>query len=139
MTDYLLEKAGGLGVPKVALPIFMLGGFRQRTLAHAARRGCGRKAHGAKSSLASRADAGCRLTCAVCWPTSLASPAKRSNGTRFTARKKMLPGNGLKSRLDKPEGFEAVVAAAAMLNRGEFDALIHPGGHGFFSCSAVTR
>ena len=39
----------------------------------------------------------------------------------------------LKSRLDKPEGFEAVVAAAAMLNRGEFDALIHPGGHGFFS------
>ena len=32
LTDYLLEKAGGLGVPKVALPIFMLGGFRQRTL-----------------------------------------------------------------------------------------------------------
>ena len=39
----------------------------------------------------------------------------------------------LKGRLSKPEGFEAVVAAAAMLNRGEFDALIHPGGHGFFS------
>jgi 4,5-dihydroxyphthalate decarboxylase len=39
----------------------------------------------------------------------------------------------LKGRLSKPEGFEAVVAAADMLSRGEFDALIHPGGHGFFS------
>ena len=61
LTDYLLEKAGGLGVPKVALPIFMLGGFRQRTLLMRRDGGCGRKSHGAKSSLASRADAGCRL------------------------------------------------------------------------------
>jgi 4,5-dihydroxyphthalate decarboxylase len=39
----------------------------------------------------------------------------------------------LKGRLNKPEGFEAVVASAEMLSRGEWDALIHPGGHGFHS------
>jgi 4,5-dihydroxyphthalate decarboxylase len=39
----------------------------------------------------------------------------------------------LKGRLSKPEGFEAVVAAAEMLDRGEFAALVHPGGHGFYS------
>ncbi|MGH7830707.1 MAG: hypothetical protein ACREP8_11070, partial [Candidatus Binatia bacterium] len=32
LTDYLLEKEQGIGTAKVALPIFMLGGFRQRTL-----------------------------------------------------------------------------------------------------------
>src|SRR6476620_6902288 len=32
LTDYLLEKDAGLGGPKVALPFFMLGGFRQRSL-----------------------------------------------------------------------------------------------------------
>ena len=32
LTDYLLEKDQDAGVRKIALPIFMLGGFRQRTL-----------------------------------------------------------------------------------------------------------
>lgn len=27
LTDYLLEKDTGMGVPKVALPVFMLGGW----------------------------------------------------------------------------------------------------------------
>jgi hypothetical protein len=39
----------------------------------------------------------------------------------------------LKGRLNKPESFEAVVSAAETLSRGEWDALIHPGGHGFHS------
>ena len=132
LTDYLLEKDAGLGVPKVALPIFMLGGFRQRTLLM-------RRDGGAVENLKGRR---------VLMPRVLTPGAVYVRGLladefgigRETVEWHTIHGaeedadwKWLKGRLSKPEGFEAVVAAAAMLNRGEFDALIHPGGHGFFS------
>jgi 4,5-dihydroxyphthalate decarboxylase len=132
LTDYLLEKDAGLGVPKVALPIFMLGGFRQRTLLM--RRGGlsvndlrGRRVlmprvltPGAVYVRGLLADEFGIERDAVQWHTI--------HGAKEDATWQWLTG-----RLDKPEGFEAVVASAAMLSGGKFDALIHPGGHGFRS------
>jgi 4,5-dihydroxyphthalate decarboxylase len=131
LTDYLLEKDSGLGVAKIALPIFMLGGFRQRTLLM--RRG-GRVADlkggrvlvprvltpGAVYVRGLLADEFSIQRDAVEWHTI--------HGADEDADWKWLKG-----RLSKPEGFEAVVAAAELLSRGEFDALVHPGGHGFYS------
>ena len=132
LTDYLLEKDAGLGVPKVALPIFMLGGFRQRTLLM-------RRDGGAVENLKGRR---------VLMPRVLTPGAVYVRGLladefgigRESVQWHTIHGaeedadwKWLKGRLNKPEGFEAVVAAAAMLSGGEFDALIHPGGHGFFS------
>jgi len=132
LTDYLLEKEAAIGTAKVALPIFMLGGFRQRTLLM--RRGGvsvkdlkGRKillprvlTPGAVYVRGLLADEFGIRRDAVQWHTI--------HGAEEDAAWQWLKG-----RLNKPEGFEAVVAAAELLNRGEFDALIHPGGHGFYS------
>lgn len=131
LSDYLLEKEAGLGVPKLALPIFMLGGFRQRTLLM--RRGAsvqdlkGRKilmprvlTPGAVYVRGLLADEFGIQRDAIEWHTI--HGAEEDADWRW-----------LKGRLDKPEGFEAVVASAEMLSRGEFDALVHPGGHGFYS------
>ena len=132
LTDYLLEKDAGLGIPKVALPIFMLGGFRQRTLLM--------RRHGVSvQELKSRR---------VLLPRVLTPGAVYVRGLladEFGLRRDAVEWHTihgaeedaawkwLKGRLNKPEGFEAVVAAAEMVSRGEFDALIHPGGHGFYS------
>jgi 4,5-dihydroxyphthalate decarboxylase len=132
LTDYLLEKEQSRGVPKVALPIFMLGGFRQRTL------------------LMRRGDASVKDLRArrVLLPRVLTPGGVYMRG--FLADEYGLERDGIawhaihsavedadrdwiQGRLDKPEGFEAVLAAAELLSRGEFDALIHPGGHGFYS------
>ena len=132
LTDYLLEQDAGLGVAKLALPIFMLGGFRQRTLLM--RRGAlsvkdlkGRKVllprvltPGGVYVRGLLADEFGIARESVEWHTI--------HGADEDAQWQWLTG-----RLNKPEGFEAVVAAAEMLDRGEFDALIHPGGHGFHS------
>jgi 4,5-dihydroxyphthalate decarboxylase len=132
LTDYLLEKDAGLGVQKVALPIFMLGGFRQRTLLM-------RRDGVAVENLKGRK---------VLLPRVLTPGAVYVRGlladefgiARETVEWHTIHGaeedadwKWLKGRLSKPEGFEAVVAAAEMLSHGEFDALIHPGGHGFYS------
>jgi 4,5-dihydroxyphthalate decarboxylase len=132
LSDYLLEKDAGLGVPKVALPIFMLGGFRQRTLLM-------------RRDGASVADLKGRK---VLMPRVLTPGAVYVRGLladEFGIARESIDWHTihgadedagwqwLKGRLDKPEGFEAVVAAAELLSRGRFDALIHPGGHGFFS------
>jgi 4,5-dihydroxyphthalate decarboxylase len=132
LTDYLLEKAAGLGVAKIALPIFMLGGFRQRTLLMRrdgvpVEKLAGRKVllprvltPGAVYVRGLLADEFGIGRGAVAWHTI--------HGADEDADWKWLKG-----RLSKPEGLEAVVAAADLLNRGEFDAVIHPGGHGFHS------
>jgi 4,5-dihydroxyphthalate decarboxylase len=132
MTDYLLEKDAGLGVSKVALPIFMLGGFRQRTLLMRRNGISVQQLKGRKillprvltpggvyvrGFLADEFGIGRHM---VEWHT-IHGAAEDANW------------RWLKGRLDKPEGFEAVVTAAEMLSQGEFDALIHPGGHGFYS------
>lgn len=132
LTDYLLEKEQGLGAPKAALPIFMLGGFRQRTLLM--RRG----------GVAARELKGCK----VLLPRVLTPGGVYVRGfladefgiARASVEWHTIHGadedaewKWLKGRLNKPEGFEAVTAAAEMLVRGEWDALIHPGGHGFHS------
>jgi len=132
LTDYILEKDAGLGVPKISLPIFMLGGFRHRTLLM--RRGGIPVANlkdgrvllprvltpGAVYVRGLLADEFGVMRESIHWYTI--------HGEEEDADWKWLRG-----RLNKPEGFEAVIAAAEMLSRGEFDALIHPGGHGFFS------
>jgi 4,5-dihydroxyphthalate decarboxylase len=132
LTDYLLEKDAALGVPKVALPIFMLGGFRQRTLLM-------RRDAASVKGLKGRK---------VLLPRVLTPGAVYVRGLladEFGIAREAIEWHAihgaeedadwkwLKGRLDKPEGFEAVVAAAELLSQGKFDALIHPGGHGFFS------
>jgi 4,5-dihydroxyphthalate decarboxylase len=132
LTDYLLEKDAGLGIPKVALPIFMLGGFRQRTLLM-------RRYGVSVQELKSRR---------VLLPRVLTPGAVYVRGLladEFGLRRDAVEWHTihgaeedsawkwLKGRLNKPEGFEAVVVAAEMVSHGEFDALIHPGGHGFYS------
>jgi 4,5-dihydroxyphthalate decarboxylase len=132
LTDYLLEKDAGLGVEKVALPIFMLGGFRQRTLLMR-RDGPSVRELSGRRVLLPRV-----LTPGAVYVRGLladdfgigrdAVDWHAIHGAQEDANWQWLKG-----RLDKPEGFEAVVAAAEMLSRGDFDALIHPGGHGFYS------
>jgi 4,5-dihydroxyphthalate decarboxylase len=132
LTDYLLEKDADLGVPKMALPVFMLGGFRQRTLLMRRDRAEVEKLRGRKVLMPRVLTPGAVYVRglladefgiqrdAIEWYTI--------HGAEEDAGWKWLQG-----RLNKPESFEAVLAAAEMLSRGEFDALIHPGGHGFFS------
>ncbi|HEY7560248.1 MAG TPA: hypothetical protein VIH18_36195 [Candidatus Binatia bacterium] len=132
LTDYLLEKDAALGVPKVALPIFMLGGFRQRTLLM-------RRDDARVEGLKGRK---------VLLPRVLTPGAVYVRGLladEFGIAREAIEWHAihgaeedadwkwLKGRLHKPEGFEAVVAAAELLSEGKFHALIHPGGHGFFS------
>jgi 4,5-dihydroxyphthalate decarboxylase len=132
LTDYLLEKAAAIGTAKVALPIFMLGGFRQRTLL-TRRGGLGVKDLQGRRVLMPRV-----LTPGAVYVRGLL--ADEFGITRESVEWHTIHGaeedaawRWLKGRLNKPESFEAVVAAAEMVSRGEFDALIHPGGHGFFS------
>jgi 4,5-dihydroxyphthalate decarboxylase len=131
LTDYLLEKGAGLGVPKIALPIFMLGGFRQRTLLM--RRGDSVEQLKGRKVLLPRV-----LTPGGVYVRGLL--ADEFGIQRDVIQWHTIHGadedadwKWLKGRLSRPEGFEAVVAAAEMLGRGEFAALVHPGGHGFFS------
>jgi len=132
LTDYLLEKDAGLGAPKVALPIFMLGGFRQRTLLMR-RDGTPVKDLSGKKVLLPRVltPGGVYVRGFLAEEFGIARESidwHTIHGAEEDADWKWLKG-----RLSKPEGFEAVVAAAEMLDRGEFAALIHPGGHGFYS------
>ena len=132
LTDYLLEKDGGLGAPKAALPIFMLGGFRQRTLLMRHDGVAVEKLKGRKVLLPRVLTPG-----AVYVRGFLADEFGIARETvewhTIHGAEEDVSWKWLRSRLNKPEGFEAVVAAAEMLSRGEFDALIHPGGHGFYS------
>ena len=132
LTDYLLEKYSGLGIDKVALPIFMLGGFRQRTLLMR-RDGLSIAYLKGRRVLLPRV-----LTPGAVYMRGLL--ADEFGVERASVEWHTIHGatedaswKWLKGRLSKPEGFEAVVAAAEMVSRGEFDALVHPGGHGFFS------
>ena len=132
LTDYLLEKDAALGVPKVALPIFMLGGFRQRTLLMR-REGVGVQELAGRKVLLPRV-----LTPSAVYVRGLL--AEEFGIRRESVEWHTIHGaeedtdwKWLMGRLGKPEGLEAVVAAAETLSRGEFDALIHPGGHGFYS------
>jgi 4,5-dihydroxyphthalate decarboxylase len=132
LTDYLLEKDAGVGVSKLALPIFMLGGFRQRTLLMR-RNGISVEQLKGRKILLPRV-----LTPGGVYVRGLL--ADEFGIGRHMVEWHTIHGAAedadwkwLKGRLDRPEGFEAVVAAAQMLSQGEFDALIHPGGHGFYS------
>ena len=132
LTDYLLEKDQGPGVSKIALPIFMLGGFRQRTLLMR-RGGPSVKELGGKKVLLPRV-----LTPGGVYVRGLLAeefgvPRDTVDWHTIHGAEEDAAWKWLKGRLSKPEGFEAVVAAAEMLNRGEFAAMVHPGGHGFYS------
>jgi 4,5-dihydroxyphthalate decarboxylase len=132
LTDYLLEMDAGAGVPKVALPIFMLGGFRQRTLLMR-RDGVTVKDLRGKKILLPRVltPGGVYVRGFLAEEFGIARESiewHTIHGADEDAEWKWLKG-----RLNKPEGFEAVVAAAEMLDRGEFAAMVHPGGHGFYS------
>ena len=131
LTDYLLEKDGALGVSEIALPIFMLGGFRQRTLL--TRRGVTVEQLKGKKILLPRV-----LTPGAVYVRGLL--ADEFGIQRDSVDWHTIHGadqdagwKWLKGRLDKPEGLEAVIASAEMVVRGDFDALVHPGGHGFYS------
>jgi len=132
LTDYLLEKEAGIGVGKIALPIFMLGGFRQRTLLMK-RGGAAVKELEGRSVLLPRV-----LTPGAVYVRGLLADefGIRREAVRWHTihgAEEDVAWKWLQGRLNKPEGFEAVVAAAEMVSRGEFDAMVHPGGHGFFS------
>ncbi|HWP60779.1 MAG TPA: hypothetical protein VNL14_22990 [Candidatus Acidoferrales bacterium] len=132
LTDYLIEKQSGAGVNKVALPIFMLGGFRHRTLLMR-RAGPPVAALSGKKVLLPRV-----LTPGGVYVRGLLAEGFgiRRESVHWYAihgSEEDADATWLKGRLGKPEGFEAVVSAAEMLSRGECDGLIHPGGHGFYS------
>ena len=130
LPDYLLEKEQNVGVAKVALPIFMLGGFRQRTLLMR-RGGLSPKDLKGKKIALPRVltpggvymrgyldeELGISRDC-VEWYT-IHGAAEDAEVT------------WLKGRFNQPEGLEPVRDAADKLCRGEIDALIHPGAHGF--------
>ncbi len=130
LTDYLLEKEQKEGVPKVALPIFMLGGFRQRTLLM--RRGglSPKDLKGKKIALPRVLTPG-----GVYMRGFLDEELGISRGSvewytiHGAAEDAEVPW--LKDRFNQPEGLEPVRDAADKLSRGEIDALIHPGAHGF--------
>ncbi len=130
LTDYLLEKDRHEGIPKVALPVFMLGGFRQRTLLM-------RRDGLSPEDLKGRK---------VALPRVLTPGGVYMRGfldeefgiSRDKVEWYTIHGAAedaevawLKGRFDQPEGLEAVRDAADRLTRGEIDALIHPGAHGF--------
>lgn len=132
LTDYILEKDQEAGVAKVALPVFMLGGFRQRTLLMKRGRGSPRELRGKKVALPRVLMPG-----GVYMRGFLAEEfgIERSSVDWYAihgAREDAEVG-WLKGRFNKPEGLEAVIEAARMLNEGEIDALVHPGAHGFRS------
>jgi 4,5-dihydroxyphthalate decarboxylase len=132
LTDYLIEKDTGAGVPKIALPIFMLGGFRQRTLLMR-REGVSVTGLSGKRVLLPRV-----LTPGGVYVRGFLADElgiQRDSVDWYTihGKEEDAEASWLKGRLSKPESFEAVLSAAEMLSRSEWDALIHPGGHGFHS------
>jgi len=132
LTDYLLEKDAGLGLAKIALPIFMLGGFRQRTLLM---RRCGvpvQELRGRKVLLPRVLTPGAVYVRGLL-ADEFGIPRDSIEWHTIHGAEEDAAWKWVKGRLNKPEGFEAVVAAAQMVSSGEFDALIHPGGHGFYS------
>lgn len=132
LTDYLLEKERNLGVPKTALPIFMLGGFRQRTLLMRRDGGSPRELQGKKIALPRVVTPG-----GVYLRGFLAEEfgIRRDTVDWFTihGKREDVEWRWLKGRFDQPEGFDGVVDAAGMVSQGKLDALVHPGAHGFYS------
>jgi 4,5-dihydroxyphthalate decarboxylase len=132
LTDYLLEKETAAGVPKIALPIFMLGGFRHRTLLMR-RDGVSVTGLSGQKILLPRV-----LTPGGVYVRGLLADEfgiqrETVNWHTIHGREDDADSKWLKGRLNQPESFDAVVSAAEMLSRGEWAALVHPGGHGFHS------
>jgi 4,5-dihydroxyphthalate decarboxylase len=132
LTDYLLEKEQAVGTAKAALPIFMLGGFRQRTLL-ARRGGVSPKELGGKKVALPRVltPGGVYMRGFLADEFGIRRDSVEWHAIHGAAEDAEWPW--LKGRFNKPEGLEAVVDCAAMVDRGEFAALIHPGAHGFNS------
>lgn len=132
LTDYLLERDRNLGVPKTALPIFMLGGFRQRTLLMRREGASPRELKGKRVALPRVVTPG-----GVYLRGFLAQEfgIQRDAVEWFTihGRREDVEWRWLKGRFDQPEGFDGVIDAAGMVSRGKLDALVHPGAHGFCS------
>lgn len=130
LTDYLLEKEQNEGVPKVALPIFMLGGFRQRTLLM--RRGglSPKDLKGKKIALPRvLTPGGVYMRGFLDEELGISRNSVEWYTIHGAAEDAEVPW--LKGRFNQPEGLEPVREAADKLSRGEIDALIHPGAHGF--------
>ncbi len=130
LTDYLLEKEQNAGVPKVALPIFMLGGFRQRTLLM--RRGglSPKDLKGKKIALPRvLTPGGVYMRGYLGDELGISRESVEWYTIHGAAEDAEVPW--LKGRFNQPEGLEPVREAADKLSRGEIDALIHPGAHGF--------
>ena len=130
LTDYLLEKEQNVGVPKVALPIFMLGGFRQRTLLMR----CGglspNDLKGKKIALPRVLTPG-GVYMRGFLEEELGISRNSVEWYTIHGAQEDAEVPWLKGRFNQPEGLEAVRDAADRLTRGEIDALIHPGAHGF--------
>jgi len=130
LPDYLLEKEQNVGVAKVALPIFMLGGFRQRTLLMR-RGGLSPKDLKGKEIALPRVltPGGVYMRGYLADELGISRDAVDWYTIHGAAEDAEVPW--LKGRFNQPEGLEPVRDAADKLNRGEIDALIHPGAHGF--------
>jgi 4,5-dihydroxyphthalate decarboxylase len=130
LPDYLLEKEQNVGVAKVALPIFMLGGFRQRTLLMR-RGGLSPKDLKGKEIALPRVltPGGVYMRGYLADELGISRDAVDWYTIHGAAEDAEVPW--LKGRFNQPEGLEPVRDAADKLSRGEIDALIHPGAHGF--------
>ncbi len=130
LTDYLLEMERNEGVPKTALPIFMLGGFRQRTLLMRQDGPSPADLEGKKVALPRvLTPGGVYMRGYLADELGISRDSVEWYTIHGAAEDAEVPW--LKGRFDQPEGLEAVRDAADRLTRGEIDALIHPGAHGF--------
>lgn len=130
LTDYLLEKERNEGVPKTALPIFMLGGFRQRTLLMRQGGLLPTELKGKKVALPRVLTPG-GVYMRGYLADELGIPRDAVDWYTIHGAAEDAEVTWLKGRFDQPEGLEAVRDAADRLTRGEIDAMIHPGAHGF--------
>lgn len=138
LTDYLLEKEQGVGVAKLALPIFMLGGFRQRTLLMRRDGVLPKELRGRKVALPRvLTPGGVYMRGFLADEFGIEREAIDWHTIHGAAEDAEWPW--LKGRFNKPEGLDAVTECAAMVEARELDALVHPGAHGFNSLFGGDR
>lgn len=138
-TDCIRDRANGAAPHQsVLLPVFLLSGFRHRTLLM---RRDGLRPVG----LADRWVCIPRvLTPGAVWVRGLLSDeygVAREQVRWITAHSAAGDADWpyVQRRLDYPEGLEGIRAATAMLAAGEVDALVHPGVHDAFSVFGGDR
>lgn len=131
ITDYILEREAAIGVPKAALPVFMHGGLRQRTLLMKRETGLETLRDGLILMLRVLTPGSIYLRGFLADELGLGHDAAQWGTLQGAEGDADVPW--ITHRLGLPGGLQALPAAAEMVVRGEAAALIHPGAAGFYS------